>query len=163
MTFCNFFFLLWRVVSLHPLPNLEDYPLSAVRNCSFRMFADTLRMFRPSPSAACTCATPFWRGTHLTWKGKPHSFMKSGRRNQILFHQIWKMRTNRQTYYPAHSVNFIHWVKEDMTISYFLRDAVKRLCLHCQHISCRQKWLLIQTAWDRYLTAVCSGSLNLPE
>jgi hypothetical protein len=31
-----------------PAPKLEDHPLSAVRVCLFNIFADTLRIWRPS-------------------------------------------------------------------------------------------------------------------
>jgi hypothetical protein len=33
-------------------PKLEDYPLSAVRDCLFSIFAATLHIWRPSPPSA---------------------------------------------------------------------------------------------------------------
>jgi hypothetical protein len=35
-----------------PTPKLEDHPLSAVRDCSFNIFATTLHICRPSPPSA---------------------------------------------------------------------------------------------------------------
>jgi len=35
-----------------PTPKLEDHPLSAVRDCSFNIFAATLHIWRPSPPSA---------------------------------------------------------------------------------------------------------------
>jgi len=36
----------------HPTPKLEDYPLSAVRDCLFNVFAATLHSWRPFPPSA---------------------------------------------------------------------------------------------------------------
>jgi hypothetical protein len=52
-------------------PKPEDYPLSAVRDCLFNIFAVTLHIWRPSPSSATWGrAMPWWQGTHLTWLPK---------------------------------------------------------------------------------------------
>jgi len=43
-----------------PTPDLEDYPLSAVRDCSFSIFAATLRILRSylaSHFTSCTNST----------------------------------------------------------------------------------------------------------
>jgi hypothetical protein len=51
-----------------PTTNLEDNPLSAVRNCLFSIFAATLHIWRACPpSAALGRAMPWWQGTHSTW------------------------------------------------------------------------------------------------
>jgi hypothetical protein len=39
--------LLWGVLAPRPPPKLEDYPLSAVRDCLFSIFASTLHILRP--------------------------------------------------------------------------------------------------------------------
>jgi hypothetical protein len=48
---------------------LEDYPLSAIHNCLFNIFAASIHIWRPSPpSAAWGRFMPWWQGTHLTWR-----------------------------------------------------------------------------------------------
>jgi hypothetical protein len=50
----------------HSTPTLENCPLSAVRYCSFHIFAATLHIWRPSPpSATWGRAVPWWQGTHV--------------------------------------------------------------------------------------------------
>jgi len=45
-------------------PKLEDIPLSAVRNCSFDIFAASFHNWRPSPSSATYGrAMPWWQGS----------------------------------------------------------------------------------------------------
>jgi len=52
------------LLALPSTPKLEDHPLSAVRNCSFNVFAATLRICRPSLSVAhWGCPTPWWQGS----------------------------------------------------------------------------------------------------
>jgi hypothetical protein len=48
-TFCNKLHLYgaW-LLAPRPTPKLEDHPLSVVRDCLFNIFADTLRVWRPS-------------------------------------------------------------------------------------------------------------------
>jgi hypothetical protein len=51
-----------------PTHELEDHPLSAVRNCVFNIFGATLLTWRASPaSATWGRAMPRWQRTHLTW------------------------------------------------------------------------------------------------
>jgi hypothetical protein len=57
-----------------PTPKLEDHSSSAVRDCSFNIFAATLHIWRPSPpSATWGSAMPWWKGTHLTWSHLRHA------------------------------------------------------------------------------------------
>ena len=61
-------FLWWRVVGPLPNPQLEDHPLSAVRDCLFSIFKDTV----PSwglfpPSRTWWSAVMWWQGP--TWYG----------------------------------------------------------------------------------------------
>jgi hypothetical protein len=64
----SLFFYGEELLALHPTPNLENHPLSAVRDCLFNTFAATLHIRRPSPpSATWGRAMPWWQGTHLTW------------------------------------------------------------------------------------------------
>jgi hypothetical protein len=49
-------------------PQLEDHPLSAVRNCLFSIFAAIPHTWRASPSSVTWGrAILWWKGTHLTW------------------------------------------------------------------------------------------------
>jgi len=43
-----------ELLAPYPNPNIEAYPLSAVRDCFFTVFAATLHIWMPSPSSA-TC------------------------------------------------------------------------------------------------------------
>jgi hypothetical protein len=63
--FVTYYFLRWGVVT----PKLENNPLSAVCDCLFNIFADTLHIWSPfPPSATWGRAMSRWQGTHLTWK-----------------------------------------------------------------------------------------------
>jgi hypothetical protein len=56
-----------RSCSLTPNPQLEDHPVSAVRDCLFNILAATLHIWRPSPpSSNWGRAMSWWQGTHLT-------------------------------------------------------------------------------------------------
>jgi len=47
-------------------PKIEDYPLSAIRNCLFNIFGATIKVWRPSPPSATWGRTmPRWQWTHL--------------------------------------------------------------------------------------------------
>jgi hypothetical protein len=41
-----------ELLAQRPTPKLEDYPLSAVRDCLFNIFAATLHIWRPFPPSA---------------------------------------------------------------------------------------------------------------
>jgi hypothetical protein len=43
-----------ELLAPRPTPKLEDYPLSAVRDCLFNIFPATLHTWRPSPPSFCT-------------------------------------------------------------------------------------------------------------
>jgi hypothetical protein len=59
-----------------PNPNLEDHPLSAVRDCLFNIFAASLRSLDAfSPSATWGPFKPWWQGAHLTWIGSCITFI----------------------------------------------------------------------------------------
>jgi hypothetical protein len=76
--------LRWGVVSAMPNPKLGDYPLSAVRDCLFSIFAAALHNWRASsPSATWGRAMPWWQGTHLTWYNAMFSL-----ENQPMFRRI---------------------------------------------------------------------------
>jgi hypothetical protein len=55
--------LFLTVRSCEPPPNTKvDYPLSAVRDCSFNIFAATVHIQRPSPASATRGrAVPWWQ------------------------------------------------------------------------------------------------------
>jgi hypothetical protein len=56
------------LLALRPTPNLEDHPLSAVRDCLFNIFAAALHNWKAfPPTATWGRAMPWWQGTHLTW------------------------------------------------------------------------------------------------
>jgi len=64
VTFRNKIFLYGEdLLASRPTPKLEDYPLSAVRDCLFNIFATIL----PPPHATWGRAMPWWQGTHVTW------------------------------------------------------------------------------------------------
>jgi hypothetical protein len=50
---CEFFnkiiFYGEELLAPRPTPKIKDHPLSAVRDCSFNIFAATLHIWRPSP------------------------------------------------------------------------------------------------------------------
>jgi hypothetical protein len=49
---CNTLILcwfLWGFLSPRPIPKLDDHSLSAIRNCLFSIFANTLHIWRPFP------------------------------------------------------------------------------------------------------------------
>jgi hypothetical protein len=63
----KFIFYGEELLAPHPTPNLEDDPLSAVRDCLFNIFRDTPHFWRPSPlSATWGRAVPWWEETNLT-------------------------------------------------------------------------------------------------
>jgi hypothetical protein len=63
VTFHKKLFVFYGEKLLSPLPILDDYPLSAVRDCIFNIFAATLRIWRPSfPSATRGRSVPWWQG-----------------------------------------------------------------------------------------------------
>jgi len=64
-----------ELLVLRPTPKLEDYSLSAVRDCLFNIFAATLHIWRPSPPPATRRLTITW------WKGnlKPEGKRPLGR------------------------------------------------------------------------------------
>jgi hypothetical protein len=68
MNFHNkLFFYGEELLAPRPTPNLEDHPLSAVRNWLFNIFEATLNIWRLSPPSATWGRTMlWWQGTHLT-------------------------------------------------------------------------------------------------
>jgi hypothetical protein len=54
-----------------PTPKLECHSLSAVRNCLFSTFANTLHILGPSPSSATWGRTMPWRQKIRTWYINP--------------------------------------------------------------------------------------------
>jgi hypothetical protein len=53
-----------KLLAPRPTSNQEDHPLLTVRDCLFNLFAATLHIWRPSPSATWRHAMPWWQGTH---------------------------------------------------------------------------------------------------
>ena len=51
----------------HPTPNLEYYPLSAVCDCLFNIFADTLHIEGLYPFRSLRTCRAAVTGTHLSW------------------------------------------------------------------------------------------------
>jgi hypothetical protein len=66
VTFHNIIIFYGELLAPRPTPKPEDYSLSAVRDCLFRIFAGTHHIWRPSPPSA-TWGRVMWQGTHLTW------------------------------------------------------------------------------------------------
>jgi hypothetical protein len=57
-----------ELLASRPTPKLKYYPLPAVRDCIFYIFATTLHTWRASPpTATWGRAMPWWQGTHLAW------------------------------------------------------------------------------------------------
>jgi hypothetical protein len=64
----NLFFYCEELLAPRSTPQLENHPLSAVRECLFNIFVATFHIWRPSPpSATWGGAMPWWQGTHVTW------------------------------------------------------------------------------------------------
>jgi hypothetical protein len=59
-TFRKKFFYTVELLASRPTLNLEDRPLSAVRNCLFNVFAASVHILRPSPPSAT-------RGRAMSW------------------------------------------------------------------------------------------------
>jgi len=56
-----------QLLDPRPTPKLEGYPLSAIHDCLFYIFAATLHIWRPYPlSGTPRCAMPWWQETHIT-------------------------------------------------------------------------------------------------
>jgi hypothetical protein len=67
VTFRNKLIFYGELLAPCPLLELEDHPLSGVRDCLFNIFAAAWRS--SSPSSTSGRPMPWWQGTHLTWFG----------------------------------------------------------------------------------------------
>jgi hypothetical protein len=58
-----------ELLTPYPTPILKDRTLSVVCDGLIGVFVATLYIWRPfPPSETWGCATPWWHGTHLTWR-----------------------------------------------------------------------------------------------
>jgi hypothetical protein len=70
--FCNQAYIYGELLAPRPIPKLEDNPLLALRDCLFNIFAASLHIWRPSPSATWKRVMTWWLGTHLTLLCEEH-------------------------------------------------------------------------------------------
>jgi hypothetical protein len=81
-----------ELLVLRPTHELEDSPLSAVRNCLFSIFAATLYIWMPSPpSAIWGRAMPWWREIHFTCQTFYRSVEMSSFWHAQLGRNLWSL------------------------------------------------------------------------
>jgi hypothetical protein len=88
-------FYAWELLAPRPTPNLEDHPLSAVRDCLFNVFVATLYVWRPSLlSAIRGRSMPWWQGPTYRYSELINNSLHACMDAPVSFHFEWLIGRN---------------------------------------------------------------------